>query len=76
MGFNGAFCIHSMQVEVINEEFQVTATEFEQAQKIVFAYDAVLAQQLGAVEVDGKMVDLPVVVRTREVLDKIPIPQG
>lgn len=68
MGFKGAFCIHPNQVEIINWAFQVTEAELEQARKIVAAYEDAVTQQLGAIEVDGKMVDLPVVMRAKEVL--------
>ena len=68
MGFNGTFCIHPKQIEPINQAFSLTETELNQAYKIITAYEEVMATQQGAAVVDGQMVDLPVVMRAREVL--------
>jgi citrate lyase subunit beta / citryl-CoA lyase len=79
MGFRGAFCIHPEQVRIVNEEFRITDTEIEQAQRIIAAYETALASGRGAVEVDGKMVDLPVVERARGIVaakENQPLPRG
>lgn len=67
-GFRGATCIHPNQVKVCNEEFGATAEEVERAEKIVAAYDAALAEGVGAINVDGIMVDVPVADAARELL--------
>ncbi len=69
MGFDGSFCIHPSQVQVLNKVYQISPTELEQAQKIIMAYDDAISKQRAAVEVDGKMVDLPVVERARRTLE-------
>jgi len=71
MGFDGAFCIHPKQVSVINEVYCPTPTDIEHAKKIVAAYQQAQNKQLGAVEVDGRMVDLPVVERAKRLLSQI-----
>ena len=68
MGLKGASCIHPNQVRVCNEEFGPTAAETEEARRIVVAYDEALARGEGAITVDGRMVDVPVADRAREVL--------
>ncbi len=68
LGFVGAFCIHPKQVEVLNEELTPTSAEVEHAQGLLAAFEAGLAQGKGAVEYKGKMIDLPVVERARELL--------
>ena len=70
LGFVGAFCIHPKQVEVLNEELTPSDAEVEHAQGLLAAFDAGLAQGKGAVEYKGKMIDLPVVERARELLNK------
>ena len=68
MGLKGATCIHPNQVRVCNEEFGPTEAETEEARRIVAAYDGALARGEGAISVDGRMVDVPVAERAREVL--------
>ncbi len=68
LGFVGAFCIHPKQVAVINEELTPTAMEVENAQGLIQAFEAGLAAGKGAVEYKGKMIDLPVVERAKELL--------
>jgi citrate lyase subunit beta / citryl-CoA lyase len=68
MGFDGVLCIHPKQVAVVNDCFAISAAERDQAQRIVDAYDTALAQNRGAVMLDGKMIDPPVVARAQAVL--------
>lgn len=67
-GFRGAACIHPMQVQVCNEEFGATAEEVARAERIVAAYDEALAQGIGAINIDGIMVDVPVADAARDLL--------
>lgn len=69
LGFVGAFCIHPKQVEVLNEELTPSAQEVEHAEGLLAAFEAGLAQGKGAVEYKGKMIDLPVVERAKELLN-------
>ena len=68
LGFAGAMCIHPSQVPVLNEVYGVSADEVGRAEKMVAAYDAALAAGVGAIEFEGKMIDIPVVARARDVL--------
>ena len=68
LGFVGAPCIHPSVVPILNREFSPSADEVSDAHALVAAFDAGLAQGLGAVEHKGKMIDLPVVERARQVL--------
>ena len=68
LGFRGASVIHPGQVAVLNEEFSPAADEVTSAEKIVAAYDEALAAGRGSISVDGKMIDVPVVLRAQEVL--------
>ena len=53
---------------ILNEEFAPSADEVASARKIVAAYDEAVAAGRGSISVDGKMVDVPVVLRAQEVL--------
>jgi citrate lyase subunit beta/citryl-CoA lyase len=68
LGFVGASVIHPSQVPILNEEFRPARDEVDAARRIMAAYDAALAAGTGAIVVDGKMVDVPVVERARQVV--------
>jgi citrate lyase subunit beta / citryl-CoA lyase len=68
IGFMGASVIHPSQVEILNQEFRPAASEVEHAGRVMAAYDKALAEGVGAVTVDGKMIDVPVVERARLLL--------
>jgi citrate lyase subunit beta / citryl-CoA lyase len=68
MGFDGVLCIHPKQVAVVNDCFAISEAELDQAQRIVNAYETALAQNRGAILLDGKMIDPPVVARAQAVL--------
>jgi len=67
-GFIGASVIHPSQVAILNEEFRPGLGEVDHARRVVAAYDKALAEGVGAVTVDGKMIDVPVVGRAERVL--------
>lgn len=68
LGFRGASVIHPSQIPILNEEFAPSAEEVASARKIVAAYDEATKAGRGSIAVDGKMVDVPVVLRAQEVL--------
>ena len=69
-GFIGASVIHPSQVPILNEEFRPSAQEVDHARRVVAAYDKALAEGVGAVTVDGKMIDVPVVERAGLLLER------
>jgi citrate lyase subunit beta / citryl-CoA lyase len=68
LGFLGASCIHPAQVAILNEEFRPAADEVRDAERIVAAYAQAVAAGTGAIELGGKMVDVPIVERARQLL--------
>ena len=68
LGFRGASVIHPSQMPILNEEFSPSADEVASARKIVAAYDEAVAAGRGSIAVDGKMIDVPVVLRAQELL--------
>ncbi|MGH8803494.1 MAG: HpcH/HpaI aldolase/citrate lyase family protein [Polaromonas sp.] len=65
LGFLGKTCIHPSQVPAANEVFQPTAEEIAHALKVVEATRQAEANGIGAYMVDGKMIDIPFVLRAR-----------
>ena len=70
IGFVGASVIHPSQIQILNEEFRPSAPEVEHAGRVVAAYDKALAEGVGAVTVDGKMIDVPIVERAKLLLER------
>lgn len=68
LGFVGAFCIHPKQAEILNRAFLPSEKEIEQARGLIEAYEMGIAQGKGAVEYQGKMIDLPVVKRAMDMI--------
>lgn len=68
LGFSGASVIHPSQIAILNEEFSPEPAEVERARRMVAAYDEAMAKGLGAVTFEGRMIDVPVVLRARDVL--------
>lgn len=68
LGFMGKLCIHPNQIEPVNRIFSPGPEEVAQAEKVIKAFAESEAKGLGAMQVDGKFVDLPVVERARRVL--------
>lgn len=64
-GFTGTVCVHPRQVAVANAGFGPTAQELAWAQRVVDADAQARARGLGAVQLDGRMIDLPIVERAR-----------
>ena len=68
VGFFGKLLIHPGQVSTANEVFTPSEAEIERARKVIEAFGAAEAQGLAAIQVDGQMVDYPVVHRARRTL--------
>lgn len=69
MGYRGKFCIHPTQVEVANNVFAPSADDLDWANRVVEAYEEGKRQGLGAVALDGAMIDDPVADRAYNILE-------
>ncbi len=67
-GFMGAGCIHPGQVTIVNEEYKPGAEEVVYATKVVALNKEAAAAGRGSFQIDGKMIDIPVVVRAEKLL--------
>lgn len=68
MGFVGAFCIHPKQVAVLNRALTPKDDQVADAQSLLSAFAAAQEEGRAAFAFKGKMVDLPVVLRARELI--------
>ena len=65
-GFAGMLCIHPRQVEVVHRALQPTPTLVDWARRVLAGSD-----QSGAFQLDGQMVDAPVIQRARNILASV-----
>jgi citrate lyase subunit beta/citryl-CoA lyase len=70
LGFTTASCIHPAHVPIINEEYGASPAELDRARRLLAAFDAAEADGAGAVAFEGSMIDLPVVIRARRLLER------
>ncbi len=69
-GFMGAGCIHPGQVPIVNEEYTPDAAEVAYAKRVLVENVTAEASGRASFALDGKMVDVPVVARARELLER------
>lgn len=70
LGMAGKWAIHPSQVEIAQEVFSPSAEAVASARHQQSAYDEALAQGLGAINVDGVMVDAASVRILQNIIDK------
>jgi len=67
-GIEGASCVHPSNVPILNVAFSPNLDEIDYAERVVEAYATATGNGSGAVMVDGKMIDVPVVRRAELLL--------
>ncbi|MDH3314764.1 MAG: CoA ester lyase [Gammaproteobacteria bacterium] len=70
LGFEGASCIHPSAVPVLNDAFTPSHFDVDKSKRIVSASEQAAAEGRGAFELDGRMVDAPVVTRAKRLLQR------
>ncbi len=65
MGFGGKLCIHPKQVSLVKAAFMPTAEELSWAERVIAADKA---SKGGAIKLDGRMIDRPVVLLAQRTL--------
>src|SRR6266568_9684256 len=68
LGFRGKSLIHPGQIETVNEIFSPSAAEVSYARRVITAFEDGQAKGHGAVALDGKLLDPPIVERARQML--------
>jgi citrate lyase subunit beta / citryl-CoA lyase len=68
IGSKGALCIHPSQVGFANQAFSPSEAEIEWAIAVCAAWEG--AEGKGVISIDGKMIDLPIVMRAKDTLSR------
>jgi len=69
-GFDGAGCIHPGQVTIVNEEYTPAEAEVAYARKVIKMDKEAQAAGRGSFQIEGKMIDIPVVVRAERLIKR------
>jgi citrate lyase subunit beta/citryl-CoA lyase len=70
LGFEGMGCVHPRQIEVIHRAYAPSPEEIEKALRIEAAFEEAEAKGLGVVSLGSKMIDPPVVLRARKLVQR------
>jgi len=70
LGCEGASCIHPDQVTVLNRVFTPDPDKAEYARRVVEAFEEGVRKGTASVNLDGKMVDVPVYKRALVILER------
>ncbi|WP_250481756.1 CoA ester lyase [Caballeronia sp. NCTM5] len=66
LGFRGKLCIHPKQIPHVHAAFMPTDDEIDWAKRVLSAVDE---SKGSATTVDGKMVDVPIILKARDILE-------
>jgi citrate lyase subunit beta/citryl-CoA lyase len=69
LGFQGKLCIHPDHVAAINAAFTPSESQLAKARRIVAAFEDAEQRGSAAIQVDGLMIDYPIVRQARRLLD-------
>ncbi len=70
LGMVGKWAIHPSQVELAQDVFSPSAADVARARDMIRAYDEALSQGLGAVQYEGKMIDIASVRIVRNLVQR------
>jgi malyl-CoA/(S)-citramalyl-CoA lyase len=70
LGFEGKWAIHPSQIDLANQVFSPAPEEVERARRIVAAMAQAAKEGLGAVQLDGRLVDIASIRMAQNVLAK------
>ena len=71
LGFAGRQCIHPDQIAIVNDAYAPSVEELAHARRVVSAFEDGVQRGLGAVALDGEMLDAPIVERARRTLKMV-----
>jgi citrate lyase subunit beta / citryl-CoA lyase len=70
-GFQGRCCVHPDQIAPVNAAYMPSTEEIAAAERIVQAFREAEGRGAAAIQVDGQMIDYPIVHRAQALLDAI-----
>lgn len=68
LGYDGKWCIHPAQIDTVNRVFSPTDAEIERATRVLAATEQGENEGIGAVELDGQMLDAASIALARSTL--------
>ena len=68
IGYKGKLSIHPVQVEIIESIFKPRSSEIERARRVLDIASEAETAGRGSASLDGEMIDMPVILRARNVL--------
>ncbi|MCX8649244.1 citrate (pro-3S)-lyase subunit beta [Gilliamella sp. B2776] len=69
LGYNGKSLINPRQIELLHNAYAPTASEVENAKKVVEAAEEGERKGLGVVSLNGKMIDAPIITRAQKIIE-------
>ena len=70
LGFNGKYVSHPKHIQPVHDVFSPSEVEIIHASKVLAAWEDAQAKGLGAIQMDGHMVDRPIAERARYVVEQ------
>lgn len=70
MGYTGKLAIHPKQIAPINQIFTPTEEEIRAAKRLINAHDEHQAAGTGVFQLDGKMIDMPMIRAAQAILER------
>lgn len=67
-GFGGKLCIHPRQAPLVHAALSPSPAQIQRAQRVLAAMHA---SQGSAIQMDSKMVDLPMVLQAKRLLSRV-----
>ncbi|MBX5451840.1 HpcH/HpaI aldolase/citrate lyase family protein [Thermogemmatispora sp.] len=68
LGFSGKWAIHPEQIPIANEVFSPVPEQVAQARRLIALYEEAQRTGQGAIEVDGRMIDMALVRNARQLI--------
>jgi citrate lyase subunit beta/citryl-CoA lyase len=70
LGFDGKWCVHPTQIPIANEVFAPSPEEIRWMQRVVHEMEQAMAEGRGAIQLDGRLVEVPFLAVARRTLEK------
>ena len=71
LGFSGKYVIHPKHIQPVHDVFSPSEEEIVHARKVLAAWEDARAKGVGAIQMDGHMVDRPIAERARHVVEQV-----
>ncbi len=68
LGFNSKSCIHPSQIDILHDALKPTEEQIKKAMVILDAVKNADVENGGVIQVDGKMVDVPVITKAKKIM--------